>query len=50
MRYYKLYKYIIIIIKKRYILNNIMRYYKLYKYIIIIIKITKIIKLDNKYN
>ena len=41
---------IIIIIKKRYFLNNIIKYRKYRKYIIIIIKAIKIIKLDNIYN
>ena len=40
----------VIIIKKRYIINNIIKYRELYKYIITIIKIIKIIKFNNIYN
>ena len=37
----------IIIIKKRYSLNNIIKYRELRKYIIIIIRVINIIKLEN---
>ena len=40
----------ITIIKKRYLLNNIIKYRKPREYIIIIIKTIKIIKLENIYN
>ena len=40
----------IIIIKKRYILSDIIRYREYYKYIIIIIKAVKITKFENIYN
>ena len=40
----------IIIVKKRYIFNNIIKYRESREYIIIIIKIVKIIKLENVYN
>ena len=41
---------IIIIIKKRYSLNNIIKYREFRKYIIIIIKIIKVAKFKNIYN
>ena len=38
------------IIKKRYLLNNVIRYRELREYVIIIIKAIKIIKFENIYN
>ena len=40
----------IIIVKERYLINDIIKRRKLCKYIINIIKIIKIIKLDDIYN
>ena len=41
---------IITIVKKRYLLNNIIKYREPREYIIIIIKIAKVVKLENVYN